>query len=682
MKRLRFWKSLQYLLLIFLLTLSISIFISCSSASKDFLTPDEKLWLSNNEGGIDILFGYQAPPNAYHNEDGGYVGLLVDFYHEIEESLGVDFNFKEFETWNDLIEYSKISGNFLIVGIARTEEREEYLNFTNSFIKIPYVIISKKNSGIKSMDDLAGKKVCTAKNYAINDFLAEYHPEIPPVQVDDNLIGLRGVSAGNYDAMIVNQMYGTYIIEVQGITNLEIAGESGYFNRLSAAVSRQDPELFEIIDHAVDQISPERQREIYLDWVFAANRKIPRQTVTTMIIVVSLIAAVLILSWIYLAILRAQVKKNTMKIQESEYRYRNLIENSPDAIFLLCNRRFILANIKFQELFGYSEKELFSPYFELANLIAPESRTLINSRLTNIESYESEPESANYEFRGVTKDRKKLYLEISVSYLKLKDGWASQGIIRDIGERKQREKELLRAMEQAEESDKLKSAFLANMSHEIRTPMNGILGFAGLLGKPDITEAHRTEYAELIRQSGDRMLKTLNDLLDISMIETGQVVINNSEVNINEKLDNVYRFFLKAADKKGLRLSYSVGMPTEDAEIYTDESKFESILTNLVNNAVKYTEKGEIEIGYSADDEGLLTFFVKDTGIGVPEDRLEAVFNRFEQAAVSETKVYEGFGLGLSIAKSYAALLGGDIRLESEEGRGSTFYFILPAENL
>ena len=237
--------------------------------------------------------------------------------------------------------------------------------------------------------------------------------------------------------------------------------------------------------------------------------------------------------------------------------------------------------------------------------------------------------------------------------------------------------ELEIAKNRAEESDRLKSAFLANMSHEIRTPMNGIMGFASLLKLPNLTGKQQTKYVNIIEKSGTRMLNIINDLIDISKIEAGQMDISISDCNVNEQIEYLYTFFKPEATKKGLDFISNSTVSVNDADIETDREKLYAILTNLIKNSIKYTHTGSIEFGYKKKGNNL-EFYIADTGIGIPKERLTAIFDRFVQADIEDKEVYEGSGLGLTISKAYVKMLGGKIWVESVEGRGTQFYFTIP----
>ena len=246
----------------------------------------------------------------------------------------------------------------------------------------------------------------------------------------------------------------------------------------------------------------------------------------------------------------------------------------------------------------------------------------------------------------------------------------------DISQLKKTEIELKKAKEKAEESDRLKSAFMANMSHEIRTPMNGILGFADLLKSPELSGESQKMYIEAINSSGKRMLDIINDLIDISRIEAGQIEIKKENVNIAGLLNELLLFFRPESENRGVELQSDVQLPVAFA-VETDRTKLAQVITNLLKNALKFTQRtGSIELGCRIGDVHKLVFHVKDTGMGIRKDLQDKIFERFRQGDRADE--HEGVGLGLAISKAYVEMLGGTIGIESEPGEGSIFSFTLP----
>ncbi len=237
--------------------------------------------------------------------------------------------------------------------------------------------------------------------------------------------------------------------------------------------------------------------------------------------------------------------------------------------------------------------------------------------------------------------------------------------------------ELKIAKEKAEESDKLKSAFLANMSHEIRTPMNAITGFSELLRQPEIEKNLINQYVEIIFSNSQQLLSLIDDIIDISRIEAEKVTITKSKININKILSEVTFIFEALANNKGLKFQHHFGLNDDKAYTETDEARFRQILSNLLNNAIKFTSSGAITLGYNVYDN-YFEFYINDTGIGIAREHFDAIFERFRQVDSGLSRKYGGTGLGLTISKYLIELLGGRIWLSSEPGKGSTFYFTLP----
>lgn len=255
-------------------------------------------------------------------------------------------------------------------------------------------------------------------------------------------------------------------------------------------------------------------------------------------------------------------------------------------------------------------------------------------------------------------------------------------VIRDISNRKKSEKELMLAKGKAEESDRLKSAFLANMSHEIRTPMNQILGFTELLEDETITADERRQFRAIVKRSGGQLLNIINDILDLSRIESNQVEIQLRKFNLNQFLDEILTAFeneQSKLEKSEILLQLVKPVTDTDAMILSDDFRLRQILNNLIGNALKFTSRGYIRFGYKVNGEELVCF-VEDTGKGISGDKHELIFDRFRQEEESYTRHFGGTGLGLSICKGLVELLGGRIWVKSEEGQGSTFFFTLDAK--
>ena len=370
----------------------------------------------------------------------------------------------------------------------------------------------------------------------------------------------------------------------------------------------------------------------------------------------------------------SRLKKTEMDLIASEIRYRSLFESAKDGILILDAEtgKIVDVNPFLIDLLGFSHEQFIEKSIWEIGIF----KDIIANHDKFLELKKNEYVRYN-DLPLETKDGRIIHVEF-VSNVYIADNQnVIQCNIRDISERIKIEKELIKAKVQAEESDRLKSAFLANMSHEIRTPMNGILGFAGLLKEPNLTGEEQQKYIRIIEKSGARMLNIINDIVSISKIEAGLMEVNNSESNINEQIEYIYTFFKPEIEGKGMQFLLKNPLPFSKAIIRTDREKLFAILTNLVKNAIKYSEKGSIELGYDKKDE-YLEFYVKDSGIGIDSNRQKAIFERFIQADISDKHAYQGAGLGLSISKAYVEMLGGKLWVESEKGIGSTFYFTIP----
>lgn len=514
------------------------------------LTKSEIEWLSNNKNTIKYAPNPFWPPMDYIDESGEHQGLISDYIKLFEQELGIEFQKTNFKDWNDLLVGLKNSDADFVGAIHKTKEREEYLLFSEPYVKSPLVIVVKNNRSINTKSEINKMRLAIVKGYASIDFIRNTYPNAEIIECGDDLSALLKTSLGDTDGTVTDLMSASYVVEKYGINNLELATELNYSWNISFACRKDLPELFSIVNKLFKKIDQKDRKEMYDKWINTSTlhkKSYFEKKLNTIIVITAIALFCLALTLGFNFILKKRIKKRTEELYEAKVK--------------------------------------------------------------------------------------------------------------------------------AEESDLLKSAFLANMSHEIRTPMNGIIGFTTLLKETNLTNEEMHLYIDIINKSGERLLDTINDIIDISKIDAQQMQIINEEVWVNEIIYDLYNFFKIQCDKNKINLEIDINL--HDIKILTDKTKFISILTNLIKNAIKFTENGEIIIGYKKENEHYL-FFVKDTGIGIPKERHKAIFNRFVQADIEDKNAYQGSGLGLSIAKAYVEMLEGEIWVESEVNSGSIFYFTIP----
>lgn len=374
------------------------------------------------------------------------------------------------------------------------------------------------------------------------------------------------------------------------------------------------------------------------------------------------------------------VKRQNTELQlniETAY-FEQLFENSPEAIAITDNEsKVIKINKQFTELFGYTYEDIKGVFIDslLSDSMKQEEANSLNQMASKGQFYEIET---------IRKCKNGEVIDVSIMGNPIiMDGKtiAIFGIYRNITHKIEYEKHLTEAKNKAEESDKLKSAFLANMSHEIRTPMNHILGFTDIITTRQLDERDKQEYAALIKQSGTNLLQLINNIVDLSKIESHQIKLNRQLISVNNIMGALYEKFYTMKNTNGknhIILKVQKALSDKDSIIFTDPQRLEQLLGNIIENAIKFTMEGEVNFGYYLKDDQTIKFYVRDTGIGIPESSLKDIFKSFRQIDGSDTREYGGTGLSLTISHRLAEILDGDIRVESKENEGSCFYISLP----
>jgi PAS domain S-box-containing protein len=390
-------------------------------------------------------------------------------------------------------------------------------------------------------------------------------------------------------------------------------------------------------------------------------------------------------------------KKAELDHHQSEERFNLIMEHSAEAIFILDhNGRYLFLNKAVTEMVGYTEEEIKQK--SIADLVPKNRRNQFHDLfevVLNKGKIFVEIELINKNGDHISSDFNAVLLPNGLVYCNCKDisnNKENELLLKQKSRQlKEQNKEylllnkelvqtnlqLIVAKEKAEENDSLKTAFLQNMSHEIRTPMNGILGFSELLKSPHLSDKEQQKFILIIEQSGQRMLNIINDIVNISKIETGQIELYIQETDVNDLLKHLYTIFKPESESKGLQLNCRPGLPDQFCLIETDKTKLTQVLSNLIKNAIKFTSAGSINFGYQLKRD-VLEFYVSDTGIGVAPEMSEIIFERFRQVDMSLARNFEGAGLGLAISKAFIVKLGGKMWVKSELGKGAKFHFIIP----
>lgn len=360
-------------------------------------------------------------------------------------------------------------------------------------------------------------------------------------------------------------------------------------------------------------------------------------------------------------------------LKQSEEKYRKIFDNVQD-VFYQIDTQGLISEISpsIFRMAGYRREELIG---------IPSSVFYhdIGERAILLDEISKKGEVWDYEVRFRTKTGHIKYTSINahLHFDSMGKHIGIEGSLRDIDERKHFEIQLKESKEKAEVSDHLKTAFLHNISHEIRTPMNAIIGFSSLLGDCVTNPEMQSSFVAIIQDSSNQLLSIINDIVDISSIEANAISKNITTCNLNSTLKSLFTQFNIKTSEKNISLTFKTGLSDDQATIRTDNTRLIQILSNLLNNSLKFTSKGHIEFGYILN-ESMLEFFVSDTGIGIEPEFHSKIFNSFFQVETALSRQFGGTGLGLSICKAYVELLGGKIWVISEPGHGSVFYFTIP----
>ncbi|MEJ5301821.1 MAG: transporter substrate-binding domain-containing protein [Bacteroidales bacterium] len=695
-----------FIIILFLFPLYQNIF---PQVIPDDLDSDDILWVRQNAANLRFAPNPTWPPAEFIDDSGNYQGIVADYVGIIEKKLGVSFPQVRFNTWDEIIQALKNGDADWVPGIHKNEEREKFLTFTDVFLESPVVIFCRNDKIEKyyRREDGEFKLACT-KGYAAVDFVSQKYPWMEIVECPDDLSALLMTSAGNVDGAVLDVMTASYLIQKYGITNLAYASETGFTWKIAMAVRKEYAPFAGILNKILRSISTEEREKIYQQWVtIDVTKSIDykyQRVKKNLLIFVLVLSIIAIIAGLFAILLRIEVKRKTKDLTLANQQAAQLLEKlgqeiqekcriakdleqttrKLEDIFRATHDGIIIVNKENFTIEDCNERAAKLLDIELCNEIQGKPISLIEAfqegGWREIVHESGRGENRRMELNLKRKDGTSLWIELNSKEITIHQKDSFLLILRDISESKNYEIQLEKALEEARHSDRLKSAFLRNISHEFRTPMNSILGFTDLLKDKSIREEYLDVFLDRIQASGQRLINLIDEMVEISRLESGEMQLSKEPVNLYDFLENVKSDFTAFAGKKGLSIILKRDLASPSITCLTDPAALSTIFKHLLNNSIKYSNEGLIELGIDRKAEEII-LYVKDIGIGIPRERMEAVFNPFEQSDLEDIDAREGIGLGLTIAKKYTHLLGGQIWIESAVGKGTIVFISLPCLN-
>ena len=646
------------------------------------LSEQERAFIAAHEPIRVGLFRAGWPPFEVIDEFDQFHGISADYLQLLSERLGMRIQPVLYNTWEEVLAAVKAGEVDLLPSMAATEERQRFLSFTQPYVTSSSLIFARRDSTLRTLDDLSGRRVAVEHGYAVHELLSEAVPGIDFVLVEDSPSALKAVSTGRADAYVGNLITTTFLIEQLDLSNLEVRGDSGLGNSQVRFATRKELEpLVPLLDRALGSVTRNEQEAIQARWLPALDifdwMHLLQIAWPWVVGVLALLTFVLVWN----RRLSIQVAERA-RAEAEERRQRStllaLINSIPDPIWFKDTQgRYLGVNQAFadclgrapEDIIGRSDQQLFS------RAAGAGRQDRDRQALTERQPFASEGWVVYPDGRRVLFDTLRSAFHDDQGRL-----LGLVGVSRDVTARKATELALAEARDLAEEAAQLKSDFLANMSHEIRTPLNIIIGLAHLLQETTL-DPQQVDYLGKIQGSGQYLLELISDILDLSRVEAGKLEFEHIGFDLERLLGELFDLFSIRAASKGLTVRCEID-PRVPAQVVGDSLRLRQILMNYGNNALKFTEQGEVVLIVRLEDEDedslQLYFAFRDTGIGITELQQERLFESFQQADSSITRRYGGSGLGLAICRKLAEAMGGSVGVESEPDRGSLFWCRLP----
>lgn len=658
-------------------------FIAFKAMATVELTVEENNYIKDKKV-IYMCIDPNWEPLESLNSDGKHVGFSADYISLLKKNLKINIEVLKTKNWSESLKAFDERRCDIFPQVAKTPQRLKTMLFSPPYLTIQNVIIgSSEQKYIHDLHELIGKRVGVVEGYAYVEILRKNHPELELTLVKSTQEGLIKVSGNQLDVMIDFISSASFYIDKLSLTNLKFVGKTKMDLALGISAHKDQILLMSILTKGVNSISEKEVLKLKKRWVYIREQK--DYTLIIKIVGTTSVVVILLLLWNFS--LKNGINKKTVELTESGKYTRMLFETSPVGL-ALCGMDGILVDVNpaYCNIIGYSKEETLKlSYWDVT------PKTYEVDEGIQLENLNKTGHYGPYEKHYIHKDGHHIPVRLNGQIIE-RDGvqyiWSS---VENITEAKANELKLkdtnayleekvLERTSELEKASKAKSDFLATMSHELRTPLNGIIGPVELLKSYGDQSSEQNELLEIADTSARQMYLIINDILDFTKIESGELRFENVEFNLEDKIQSIFAILKPEVKVKEISLSLKVDASIPK-KIVGDPTRLNQILLNLINNAVKFTDHGEISIHVSSQQEDgvdAYEFIIEDSGIGIEKEKIEQLFTPFFQADSSTTRLFGGTGLGLTIVKRLIELQDGKIRCESEIGKGSKFIFTLP----
>ena len=646
------------------------------------LTDADRAWIARHPRirvGVDPGWN----PLEFVDQYGNHSGLAADYLKLLRERVGLNLEVVPTSSWVETLERARHHKVDMVSLITRTPDREKDFRFTRPYVAMPMVLVTRNDEqSISDLSRLDGETVAVMRDYFASGYLADKHPRVVQLPVATLDESLEAVYRGSAFATVGSVATLGAIIQKRYLGKLKIAGSMDVMQELSMGVRADWPELAELLDKGLASISEDERQalqqkwlsvrlELGVDWREVAKIAVPIAAAVFIILAVILVAN----RRLKRQVAETERKDAALKVQLAFQ--QTLMDTIPNPIlFKDSDARIYGCNRAFEEAFGISREEMLGCTVLELDMFPPASRQkLYDDDLALLKDQSSMHEEVRLPYA----DGKEHVVFYWKTAFNLPDGRIGGilTVIVDISDIRRLEEAAREARDAADAANRAKSSFLATMSHEIRTPMNAVLGTLELLRLTRL-DADQAQSLDIVRDSAKSLLRIIDDILDFSKIEAGKLEIKPEATSVGAVLESVYLVYAGVASAKNLLLKKRVDDRISPA-VHADPLRLRQILNNFLSNALKFTDKGSIEMQVRlldrSGDREVLEFSVRDTGIGITPENQARLFQPFMQAEADTTRRFGGTGLGLTICLRLAQLMEGEITMQSEPGLGTTMTF-------